>query len=128
MNKTQENVLKAQEFLEKKLDMGDKYSKQVQHEAVEALGNLNQDNTLKLLKRYEHEPAEVLYETCYLAQKLIEWKRDTDNGAKEGLDKIKLKCHTNDPAPLYNYVQDKKYADIKFLEQILLDNKNYDLF
>jgi deoxyhypusine monooxygenase len=72
MNKSEEGTKIIQAFLEQVLEQD--YPKIVLHEAVEALGNLNQENTLRLLKRFENEPSEILYETCYLTTKLIEWK------------------------------------------------------
>eukprot|EP00347_Sterkiella_histriomuscorum_P019136 403342811 len=127
MDKSPEHVQKIQDFLEKVLD-GD-YPKIVLHEAVEALGNINSENTLKLLKRFENEPSEILYETCFLTIKLVEWREATENGKKEGLNLAKLKFNTtNDPAPPFNYIREPKYKDIAFLEQIILDNENYNLF
>lgn len=98
------------------------------HEAVEALGNMNSENTLRLLKKFENEQSEILYQTCDLTIKLIEWNQATDNGKSEGLDKLKYKYTTNDPAPPFNYIKEPKYNDISYLTQILLDNENYDLF
>jgi hypothetical protein len=103
-------------------------SKIVLHEAVEALGNLNQENTLKLLERYENEESQILYETCFLAIKLIKWKNETDNGKTEFLNLSKLKFSSNDPAPPFNFVREPKYRDLKYLEEILLDSEKYDLF
>lgn len=126
MDKSPAHVEKIQNFLEKVID--EDHTKIVLHEAVEALGNLNSENTLKLLKKFENEPSEILYETCFLTIKLIEWKKETNNGQTEGLNLSKLKFSTNDPAPPFNFVREPKYKDIKYLESILLDNKNYDLF
>lgn len=80
------------------------------------------------MKRFENEQSDILYETCFLTIKLIEWKNATDNGKTEGLNLSKLKCSTNDPAPPYNFKREPKYKDVKFLEQIILDKENYDLF
>jgi len=57
----------------------------VLHEAVEALGNLCQANTLELIKKYEESDkyTPMLYETCFLARELINWKIATDNGKSE---------------------------------------------
>jgi len=100
----------------------------VLHEAVEALGNISYSNTEKLLDRFTAEKDGMLYETCFLTKKLIEWRAATENGKTEGLDLTKLKCTTNDPAPPFNAVQDPRYGDIKFLQGMILDDKNYDLF
>jgi hypothetical protein len=83
---------------------------------------------VKLLKKYENEKSDILYETCYLTLKLIDWKNETDNGKKERLNLQKLKFSSNDPAPPYNFIREQKYKDINYLESILLDNENYDLF
>lgn len=86
------------------------------HEAVEALGNLNHQNTIDMLKKFENEKSDILYETCFLAIKLIEWKQATENGKSEGLNLSKLKFTSNDPAPPFNYIREPKYKDIKTLE------------
>lgn len=70
----------------------------------------------------------MLYETCFLTKNLVEWKKATDNGRSEGLDLTKLKCATNDPAPPFNYKKEPKYADIAYLQAMLLDDVNFDLF
>ena len=72
MNRTDAHTHKIQSFFESIID--EDHTKIVLHEVVEALGNLNQANTLKLLKKFENEPSEILYETCDLTIKLIEWK------------------------------------------------------
>ena len=114
MDKSPAHVEKIQAFLEKLID--EDHPKIVLHEAVEALGNLNQENTLRLLKKFEDEPSDILYETCFLTIKLIEWKKATDNGKSEGLNLSKLKFSTNDPAPPFNFVREPKYSDPKYLE------------
>ena len=120
MNKTEEHSAKIHAFLEQVLEANDPpHTKIVLHEAVEALGNLSHENTLKLLKRFENEPEDILYETCFLAEKLIEWRKATDNGKTEGLNLAKLKFPSNDPAPPYNYVRQPKYKDVKLLEQMV---------
>ncbi|CDW84373.1 deoxyhypusine hydroxylase [Stylonychia lemnae] len=127
MDKSPEHIEKIQNFLEKVLD--EDHPKIVLHEAVEALGNINSENTLKLLKRFENETSEILYETCFLTIKLVEWREKTENGKTEGLNLSKLKFNTtNDPAPPFNFVREPKYKDIQLLESIILDNENYDLF
>ena len=40
----------------------------------------------------------------------------------------KLNFATNDPAPPFNHKANKKFADVHFLKQILLDNKGMSLF
>lgn len=127
MGKTPEQTTIIQTFLEGVL-ADEKHTKVVHHEAAEAMGNLCQDNTLALLKKFENEPSDILQETCFLSSKLIEWKKATDFGKSEGIDLQKLKCSTSDPAPPFNYVKEPKYADVAFLQAMLLDNKNYDLF
>lgn len=107
MTSSPEHIKKIQAFLEKVVDSD--HPKIVLHEAVEALGNLDQENTLKLLKKFENEPSEILYETCFLTIKLIEWNKATDHGKSEGLNLQKLKFTTNDPAPPFNYIKEEKY-------------------
>ncbi|TNV77032.1 hypothetical protein FGO68_gene13979 [Halteria grandinella] len=126
MDKSPEHIAKIQAFFDKILL--EDYPQIVLHEAVEALGNLNQDNTFKLLERFNQERDGILYETCFLTKKLIEWKKETDNGKSEGLNLSKLRCSTNDPAPPFNYKRRPEYASIPYLQQILLDNEKYDLF
>ena len=103
------------------------FSKVVDHEAMEACGNLNQPGTWELLKEFEHEDCEVVVETNYLVKKLMEWKAETDCGKKEGLDKIKQHYTTYDPAPIFNFHENKKYADVKYLQNLLVE-KNECLF
>lgn len=86
------------------IDEKNGYAEIVVHEAVEAMGNMNQENTLQLLVRYEDqkETTSMLYETCFLAKELIEWNKATESGKSEGLDFKRLKFKTNDPAPPFN--------------------------
>lgn len=86
------------------IDEKNNYQEIVVHEAVEALGNLSDENTAKLLDKYSntnHKDSVMLYETCFLARELINWRVATDSGKSEGLDLNKLKFKTNDPAPPY---------------------------
>ena len=82
------------------------------HEAVEALGNLNDSNTNALLDKYRGSGkpiAEMVEETCEVSLALLKWNIDTEKGRTEGLDLSKCKFRTNDPAPCFNYQQDKQY-------------------
>ena len=126
LNKSPEHVKIILSFFERILK-GD-YTKIVLHEAVEALGNVSEENNLQLLDRFAEEKDGILYETCFLTQKLVEWKGATQNGKLESLNLSKLRCATNDPAPPYNFKREPKYADVKFLESMILDNEKYDLF
>jgi deoxyhypusine monooxygenase len=102
------------------------YTHIIVHEAVEALGNINDKNTLNLLEKYRGSGkviAEIVEETCEVSQALLKWNAETQNGKTEGLDLLKPKFHTNDPAPGFNYVADKKFADITFLTKMMLDDK-----
>ena len=159
MNKTEEHVKKIKVFLEDVIDEKNKYQEIVVHEAVEALGNLDDENAGKLLEKYEnanHKDSQMLYETCFLAQKLINWRVETENGKEEGLDFTTLNYKTNDPAPpfpLSSYFHltkdgldgkadefegaqasmimkfDKVFGSIKELEEMLVDKKGeFDLF
>jgi len=94
------------------------------HEAVEALANMNNYDSLIMLKKFEAEDSphtEMVRETVELARDLIKWNQETDKGAKEGLLGKKLRSHTNDPAPPFNFWDNKDYASIKHLTEILLD-------
>ena len=92
MDKSQDHIDKIQPFLEHVIDEKNDYQEIVVHEAVEAMGNLNHQNTLSLLKKYEdqNQTTTMLYETCFLAKELIAWKSQTQNGMTEGLDMKKL--------------------------------------
>jgi hypothetical protein len=61
------------------IDEKNNYEEIIVHEAVEAMGNLNQENSLQLLKRYEDEDktTNMLYETCFLAKEMMAWKTST---------------------------------------------------
>lgn len=97
------------------------------HEAVEALGNMNDANTQVLIDKYRDSGkaiSEMVVETCELAQDLIKWNKATNMGKTEGIDLQKLKFRTNDPAPPFNYQQNPQLADIDYLTQFMLDSKN----
>lgn len=107
---------------------------------------------MKLLEKYDnsnHPDSKMLYETCFLAKTLINWRVSTDGGQKEGFDFEKLVYKTNDPAPPYplssyqhltedgSKGQSQEPKSDKFdkvfsmadLEQILVDREEkYDLF
>lgn len=102
------------------IDEKNGYQEIVVHEAVEAMGNLNQENSISLLKRYEDEnkTTTMLYETCFLAKENILWKNATQDGKTEGLDMKKLIFKTNDPAPPFNIQSGANaaiYQNIPFL-------------
>jgi hypothetical protein len=124
MNTSPERVQKITEFLEMLID-GD-YPQIVIHEAVEALGNMNNYDSLALLKKFEAEDSphtEMVRETVELARDLIKWNKDTNKGQTEGINLNKLRIKTNDPAPPFNYWTVPEYKDIKHLTEILLDVK-----
>ena len=74
----------------------------------------------------------MLYETCFLARELINWKHRTENGKSEQLDFKKLNYKTNDPAPPFNVNLHENYRNIEYLEQIMLNKDpsgaQHDLF
>ena len=85
MDKSPEHIAKIQAFLETVVE-GD-FPQIVIHEAVEALGNLDDGNTVVLLERYRNsdkEISQIVVETCELAQDLIKWNKETDHGKTEG--------------------------------------------
>lgn len=100
MDKSPEHIERIHSFFESILDKD--YKKIVLHEAVEALGNLSNEKTLQLVEKFSDEKEGILYETCFLTKRLIDWKLATENGKTEGIDLTKLSCSTNDPAPPYN--------------------------
>ena len=129
MNKSPEHVNKIQTFLEQIVEGN--YAQIIVHEAVEALGNLDDANTVALLEKYRNSTEEIsqmVVETCELTQDLIKWNKETDHGKSEGIDLSKLRFTTNDPAPPFNYKDDLQYADVAKLTSILLDDKSYTLF
>lgn len=131
MNRGEEQTQAIQEFLTQVLEEGleGKHAKIVVHEAVEAIANLCQDGSFALLKSYIKEDDEIVRETVFLAEKMLEWLKETENGKKEFLDLKKLKFCTNDPAPPFNFDKHPEYKSIEKLEEILLNKSGeYDLF
>ena len=104
MDNSPDHIAKIQKFLEYIVE-GD-FADIIVHEAVEALGNLDNEQTLELIEKYRQnkkEISEMVLETCELAQDQIKWNKETDHGKTENLDMTKLKFTTNDPAPPFNY-------------------------
>lgn len=99
----------------------------VRHEAIEALDDISEDTSLKVLESLKEQQTGLVYETYYLKKKQIEWEKATDHGKTEGID-LKASLFDSDPAPWYNYKTDTRYADVGFLQRILLDDVNNDLF
>jgi deoxyhypusine monooxygenase len=128
MGKSPEHIQKIQKFFEEEINKP--HTKFVRHELVESMGNLSEENTIALLDRFkgEDDDDKILYESCYLMRCLIEWRKTTENGKTEGLDMNSLKTESLNPSPPFNYLEDKKYGDVNYLREILLDNENYDLF
>jgi len=96
------------------------------HEAVEALGNMNNYDSLKLLRKLEAEDSPhtaMVRETVELARDLLRWNKETNCGATEGINLAKMRVRTNDPAPPFNYWQKAEYRDVKNLTEMLLDTK-----
>ena len=68
MNNSPEHAAKIQDFLGTVVEGN--YPAIVTHEAVEALGNMNSENTLRLIEKYKDERSEIsalVMETCSLA-------------------------------------------------------------
>jgi len=81
MDNSPEHVAKIQAFLEQVLVSGS--AQIIVHEAVEALGNLNDENTTRLIEQYRSnnsDISEMVIETCELAQDLIRWNESTNKG------------------------------------------------
>jgi hypothetical protein len=124
MDNSPEHVAKIVQFLEMIID-GD-HPQIVIHEAVEALANMSNYDSLGLLKKFEAADSphtEVVRETVELARDLLCWKKDTEDGKSEGIDLTKMRIKTNDPAPPFNYWQLEEYKSVENLTSILLDNK-----
>lgn len=75
MNRSAEHTAKITHFLEMVIQNSD-YPPIVIHEAVEALGNMNNYDTLALLKQFEKADSphtEMVRETVELARDLLKW-------------------------------------------------------
>jgi hypothetical protein len=123
MDNSPAHVAKIVQFLEMIID-GD-HPQIVIHEAVEALANMSNYDSLGLLKKFEAVDSphtEVVRETVELARDLLIWKKETEEGKSEGIDLTKMRIKTNDPAPPFNYWQLEEYKSIENLTSILLDN------
>ena len=110
MGKTQEHIDKIQAFFEE--EVCKEHPKFVLHEIVESMGNINHENSMTLLERFRDEKDAILYESCYIALKQMEWKKATENGKSEGLDMATLKTQSQNPSPPFNYIKESKYADV----------------
>jgi deoxyhypusine monooxygenase len=131
MNSSPEVTEAIQAFLEEVVSEGleNKHAKIVVHEAVEALGNLCQDGSFDLLKKYISEEDDMVKETVFLAEKMMQWLKETNEGKTEFMNLKKLKFKTNDPAPPFNYIKEPQYKDIQLLEEILINkSEEHDLF
>ncbi len=127
MDKSPEHVKKMTPFLETILLRGleGKEDNIVVHEAAEALGHLGSEETRELLSKFDNYKESIVYETCKLSDDLLQWNTATNHGETEKLPKSKFT--TNDPAPFFNYVDNKEYADLAHLRKIYLD-KEWSLF
>ena len=104
MNNSPEHAAKIQDFLA--LVVEGNYPAIVTHEAVEALGNMNSENTERLIEKYRNEHSEIadmVNETCEVAKALVKWNKETNMGEDEGIDMTRRKFTTSDPAPPFNY-------------------------
>lgn len=123
MNTSKENVDIIEPFL-KNIVAERKQSSIVIHEAVEALGNLSEDNLKELLAQFDDECDDtIIKETCELALDQIKWREETEDGKLEGIDLKALKHPTNDPSPPFNPDSDVNYRSVSFLTKMLLDDK-----
>ena len=126
MDLSKKNEPRALAFLEKVVQDTEQ-SDFVRHEAIEALDDINEDITLKVLETLKQQQTGIVYETYYLKKRQIEWEKATEHGKTEGIN-LKASLFDSDPAPWYNYKADTRYADVGFLQRILLDDVNYDMF
>jgi len=100
-----------------------KYNSIVLHEAAEALGNISSDHNINLLQRFLNYEDDIIKETCEISVENLEWMKRTENGKTEGLDKLDLVYHTNDPAPPFNFKNDEFYSSIDNVKNIMHDEK-----
>lgn len=99
------------------------------HEAVEALGNMNNYDSMALLAKFEAEDSPhtaMVRETVNLARDLLKWNKETNKGETEGINLQKMRTRTNDPAPPFNYWTEAMYRDVGTLTEILLDPSRSD--
>lgn len=75
IGKNSENLELIQTFFEEEVCKD--HSQFVLHEIVESMGNINNENLIKLLERFSDEKDSILYESSYIAKKNIEWKKAT---------------------------------------------------
>ena len=83
---------------------------------------------MKVLEELKDKQNGIVYETYYLKKKQIEWEKATDCGKTEGIEIEETMFETKEPVVWYNYKADERYADVAFLQRILLDDVNYDIF
>lgn len=121
---TPENSKEIEDFLNKEVfEDPKKYASIVLHEAAEALGNINSDNNITLLERFLNYEDDIIKETCEISVDNLNWMKNTENGKTEGLDKLELIYHTNDPAPPFNYKNEERYKNIESIRKIMHDPK-----
>jgi deoxyhypusine monooxygenase len=124
MISTEDNKEEIQTFLYKEVfEDPNKYNSIVLHEAAEALGNINSDNNIKLLEKFLNYEDDIIKETCEISVENLNWMKRTNNGETEGLDKLELFYHTNDPAPPFNFKNIDYYSNIDNIRKILHDPK-----
>lgn len=115
MNTSKENVAVIEPFL-KKIIADRVHSSIVIHEAVEALGNISEDNLRDVLAQFDEEKDDMIVkETCELALDLTAWRIATEDGKTEGIDLKALKHPTNDPSPPFNPETDENYKSVSYL-------------
>lgn len=117
---TNENKTEIEDFLYKEVfNKPSKWASIVLHEAAEALGNISNENNIRLLEKFLSYDDEIIKETCELAIENLKWMRDTNNGETEGFDLSEKEYITNDPSPPFNYKKNEKYKNIEYLNQVL---------
>jgi deoxyhypusine monooxygenase len=125
MTNSEENKLEITNFLYKEVfENPKKYEPIVLHEAAEALGNISSENNLTLLEKFLDYDEEIIKETCEISVENINWIKATNDGETEGLNKLKLIYHTNDPAPPFNFKTNPLYSDIQSIRKIMHDEKD----
>jgi deoxyhypusine monooxygenase len=70
----------------------------VRHEAAEALGAINQPESLELLEKYAHDSAPEVSDTCKIAVARLKWNIEQSKKSKDK-EGYETKYDTADPAP-----------------------------
>lgn len=127
MIKEEGNREEIEKFINNEIfDKSEKWASIVLHEAAEALGNISNENNIKLLEKFVNYDDEIIKETCELAIENLKWLNNTNNGVLEGFDEGNKYYCTNDPAPPFNFDKEPKYKDVSLLKKILVEGSTFE--